>query len=103
MEQDLKPIFNKKLIKGFDTCNDHIKHEIDKMNDWKAIARQKVAREKKHKKEKAMHRKATGMGDDKTDHAGLIGLYTTLNATMISKVFNHKKYTTSKSISLTKK
>ena len=72
------------------------------MNDWKAIARLKVFREKKHKKEKLAHRKATGMGDDKTDQPGLIGLYTTLNANQITKVFNHKKYITSKSISLTK-
>jgi hypothetical protein len=80
MEQNLKPIINKKLIKGFETCNDHIRGEIDRMNDWKAIARLKVFREKKHKKEKLAHRKATGMGDDKTDQPGLIGLYTTLNA-----------------------
>jgi hypothetical protein len=73
------------------------------MNNWKTIAQLKLASQKKARKEKAMHRKATGMGDDATDGTGLIGLYNTLNAVMISKVFNNRKYKVSKSISLTKK
>jgi len=43
------PIINKKIICGFNESSDQIKNEIEKMNNWKAIASMKRASEKKKK------------------------------------------------------
>jgi hypothetical protein len=62
MDQDLKPIYKKTLIKGFDKCDKTIKDQVHRMNEF-AIFTSPGLKNEKTKTEKIKMKLALDLGD----------------------------------------